>query len=182
MIYIFAGHTGTRGANYDPGAAANGYVEAQLAIGLRDKVTEILKAHGMQVTNDNDSDPLSIVLQKTDSRESDVVFDIHWNAATPQATGVEVFVPERSTDAERKFAGLICDALATQMGINNRGVKSEVKSARKRLGVMRKAGMNMLVEVCFITNTDDMARYNMNKDAVAAKIAGHLMAAEKHIQ
>jgi len=183
MIYVFAGHVSDKtDPDHDPGAAGNGYVEADLTTILRNKVAGILRASGASVTVDSDGDSLKAVLDKTASTEKDVIFDIHWNAATPAATGTEIFIPDRHTDLEKKFAKKIVDAISSIMGIKNRGVKTEAQSARKRLGVMRPNGINMLLEVCFISNKSDMERYLSNIDLVAKAIANVLIEAENAVR
>jgi hypothetical protein len=64
------------------------------------------------------------------------------------------------------------------MGIRSRGVKSEKDTARKTLAIMRPAGINLLPEICFISNRSDVSAYQANKDKVAEVIARHLITAE----
>jgi len=183
MIYVFAGHVADKtDPDYDPGASANGFVEADLSATLRNKVANLLKAAGAKVTVDSDGDSLKAVLAKTDSSEKDVIFDIHWNAGVAGATGTEVFIPDRHTDFEKKFAKKIVDSIGAIMGLKVRGVKTEAQSARKRLGVMRPLGINMLVEICFLTNKSDMEKYLNNIDIVAKAISNVLIEAENAMQ
>lgn len=183
MIYVFAGHVADKkDPDHDPGAVANGFVEADLALVLRNKVSGILKAAGASVTIDSDGDSLKAVLAKTASSEKDVIFDIHWNAGPSTATGTEVFIPDRHTEWEKKFAKKVVDAIGSIMGIKIRGVKTEGQSARGRLGVMRPEGINMLVEICFLTNKSDMEKYLSNIDLVAKAIANVLLEAENAIK
>lgn len=44
-----------------------------------------------------------------------------------------------------------------------------------RLALMREEGMNALIEVCFITNWNDLQRYRKAKQAIARDIAAVLV-------
>ena len=57
------------------------------------------------------------------------------------------------------------------MGIANRGVKTEKQTARKGIGILNlKAGISVLVEVCFMSNPNDLRAYLKNKEAVACAL------------
>ena len=170
MIYLLAGHT-PKGMHPDPGAVANGYKEAELTMELRDIIADKLRGKGCKVYEDEDSLRLAEVLSVVNSTEKDIVCDIHFNAGPEAATGIEVMVPARSTEDERDLARKICALLSSIMKIRNRGVKTESDGQHKSLGVMRELGINILIEMCFITNKTDMTSYQANK----AKIADELM-------
>jgi N-acetylmuramoyl-L-alanine amidase len=181
-IYLISGHSPDRSkGNYDPGAVANGYTEAELTRELRDLISAELTPRKVRHSIDHDADSLSQVLAKINSNESDVILDLHFNAASPQATGVEVIVPERHTELEWKSAEACSKSLATIMGIRSRGAKDETKTARKRLAVMRENGTNLLVEVCFITNINDMKAYQSKKKEVAKYLADLVMWIENQV-
>ena len=55
--------------------------------------------------------------------------------------------------------------------IKNRGVILETTSHRGRLGLMREEGTVSLLEICFITNPDDIKKYQENKLMLAKEIA-----------
>jgi N-acetylmuramoyl-L-alanine amidase len=182
MIYLLAGHT-PKGLNLDPGAVAlDGTKEADLTMELRNLTADVLRSKGFEVWEDDDQDRLLQVLDDVISSESDVVCDIHFNAGPPTATGVEVIVPERSTETERKFAALICERFANIMNIRSRGVKSEAQTARKRIGVMRELGINLLIEVAFISNPKDIAMYHKTKAKLSVVLADILIEAEGAIK
>ena len=182
-ILLLAGHSPDRSkGNYDPGAVANGYTEAELTRELRDLISAELTPRKVRHSIDHDTDSLSQVLAKINSNESDVILDLHFNAASnPSATGVEVIVPERHTELEWKSAEACSKSLATIMGIRSRGAKDETKTARKRLAVMRENGTNLLVEVCFITNVNDMNAYQSKKKEVAKYLADLVMWVENQV-
>jgi len=161
---------------------ANGFIEADLAMILRNKVSIILKANNIPHIIDNDGEKLGQVINKTKSTEKDVILDIHWNKGVATANGCEVFIPERHTDNERKTAKKILDGVVSVTGLRSRGVKTESQSARKVLGIMRPLGINLLIEVCFVSNMEDMQKYLSNIDTVAKVIAFNLIEAENLIK
>lgn len=178
MIYLLAGHSLT-----DPGAIGVGGVkEADLTRRLRDSIVSHIQKAGYAVTIDNDAHNLSQVLAAINSTESCVICDLHFNSATPQATGVEVIIPDRSTANERMIASLMVSSLANIMKIKSRGVKSEKDTARKTLAVMREQGINLLPEFCFISNKTDLNAYLANEDKIAEIMAKHLIQAEDLIK
>jgi len=181
MIYILAGHCyDKKSPNYDSGAVSHDKktTEANLTRDLRDRVSSILTNRSVKYTTDNDSDSLQQVLNAIKSDDSDVIIDIHFNAASPTATGVEVFVPDNPTKHELNTAVSLSSSLSVIMGIKNRGVKTESQSNRKRLAVMREKGIALLIEVCFISNPSDTVKYWARIDDVAKTIADHAQNAD----
>jgi N-acetylmuramoyl-L-alanine amidase len=177
MFFILAGHCADKTSpSYDPGACANGVTEADLAKELRDLTVKHFD-NKKDFKIDDDRDSLKIVIQKLKSVDSDIICDIHFNAAAAvSATGVEVITPFRATDKELKLAKDISTKFSKIMGIKNRGVKDETQTARKRLGIMQPMGINVLIEVCFITNPKDLAAYQSTKEALALSLYNSLKA------
>lgn len=179
MIYLFAGHSSAKGQpNYDPGAVSNGVTEADLTTELRNLISDILKVSGSEIKVDDDRQSLIQVINSTHSSEKDVVCDLHFNAATPSATGVEVLIPDRHTVQEYDIARDLADQISKAIGIRNRGVKTEAESHHGKLGIMRPQGINILIEVCFITNLVDLNSYRTHKNVVADIIAKQLIKAD----
>lgn len=162
IIFLRAGHH-----KDDPGAVANGYIERDLTIELRDLLAYELRWAGFTVDVDDDRDSLAVDVQKIANacRPHDLLLDIHFNAATPQTTGTECFVPFNAEAKEIEIAAAIADTCAHVLGIQNRHKyngnkpKLESQSQHGRLAVMRPNCINVLWEVCFITNTNDMKQY-----------------------
>lgn len=167
-IIISAGHGGS-----DPGASANGYIERDLAIELRTLVIAELNKLGASVLSDDNKNALTETLAwlKGKFGVSDILFDIHWNAGG--GTGIEAIVPEKASDFEKLVAQTIVDRISALTGWKKRsgGVKPETDTARKRLGWMRPAAENILLETCFIDSKLDMAVYQSNKQNIAKIIA-----------
>lgn len=180
-IYLCAGHTNT-GKNYDPGAVANGFKESQLTAQLRDLIAVELTKLGCEFKTDKDDQTLNETIFNAGTSEKDVVFDIHFNAATPQAGGSETFIPMEPTDREKKYAKEVTDITCKILGIPNRGVKLENQTRHKRLGMMRPKGTNLLWEVCFITNKDEMTKYLAKINELAFAIAGILKCCDDEVK
>ena len=157
MIFLTAGHH-----NKDSGAVGNGFVESKETIRVRNRVTNLLRAKGVEVWSDDDNWTLQSVINEITKRSktNDIICDIHFNAAGATATGCEVFVPDYAIKSELLLAAELSKVIATTLGIKNRMVKRESDSQHKRLGMMRPTGINVLVEIAFISNSFDMKAYN----------------------
>lgn len=182
MIYICAGHTNLKGKSYDPGAIGNGYKESELTVQLRDLICVQLQKLGATFKTDNDEWSLAETIAHAGTTEKDVVFDIHFNAATPAATGCEVLVPNESSQIERDTAQKIVDTTCHILGIANRKVKNEGSGQHHTLGIMRPKACNMLWEVCFITNKSDLETYFLHQSGLAQAIAKILFDADNAIK
>lgn len=170
-IIISAGHGGT-----DPGAVSGSYIERDLAIELRNLVVTELKTLGINALVDDDKNALKQTLAWLRGKfgSKDILFDIHWNAAaSPEAKGTEVIVPDVSSQFEKDLAKSILKVF-TDLGFKDRGVKPEALTARKKLGWMRPTAENVLLEVCFITSKLDMRLYEGNRNTIAKRLASVL--------
>jgi N-acetylmuramoyl-L-alanine amidase len=180
-IFLSAGHGGS-----DPGAVSGKYVERDLTIELRDLIAPHLVAKGLTVVRDQNSWALKDTLiqfgafwKKSLFSNRSWFIDIHFNAATPQAKGVECFVAAGASKEEITMAQQASYALATLLrtpvrsgskGLPN-GVKYETDDRHKRLGFLHNPGKCMLVEVCFLTNEQEMNTYEANKTIIARSLA-----------
>ena len=170
-IFLSAGHGGT-----DSGAVGNGYVERDLTIDLRNHIVRELKALGITPSIDSDRNALAQTLAWLRGKfgSKDILLDLHWNAAgNPEAKGSEVIIPDISSQFEKDLAKALLK-IFTDLGFKDRGVKPEALTARKKLGWMRPAAENVLIEVCFISNITDMKLYEANKQNIAKRIASVL--------
>lgn len=170
MIYLSAGHH-----LKDPGAVSGPYQESKLTMELRDLIIPHLK--GQKVVTDNDTETLGQYLARIEPGSGSVALEIHFNAsANPASTGVEVLVADGANLPSKAFAADLCSVTATTLGIRNRGVINETKSARGRLGFLHEpAGVIALIEIGFITSSVDMVAYNSKKNDLAKAIAGLLV-------
>lgn len=178
MIFLSAGHN-PNGPNPDPGAVANGVREADLTVELRNLVATELSKLGAMVTTDHDNEPLAEYLRRIKPGNASVVCEIHFNASdNPKATGVETIVPATADHNELAMAAELSAVINKHTGLllrGNNGVITESDSHRGRLAIMRKEGMNALIEVCFISNITDLARYRKAKTQIAKDIAAVLV-------
>jgi N-acetylmuramoyl-L-alanine amidase len=180
-LFISAGHSSKKGKSIngkpiDNGAVGNGYIEGELTVELRDLLCKYLKLLGVKpIVDDNDSilsQTINTFRNLTNSNS--VLIDLHWNSFNSKSTGVETLIPENPTDFERSLAEKISKTIGSTLGIplrGKKGVKLESESQHKRLGWMRLAGENILIEVCFISNPNDMASYQKNKEILAQRLA-----------
>ena len=164
---ITAGHSNT-----DPGAVANGVKEADLAVWLRDTTVRKLRQLGHSIVTDGapgQNEPLSKALTLITS--ADKAIEIHFNAATPTAKGVETIALPKDKALAQKLSQAIAEVLMTKVR-GDAGFIDQSKSARGKLGFVSRGGL--IIEVCFITNTTETAFYNDRKWLVASAIAGTL--------
>ena len=164
----------------DPGAVATHhgreYKEAALTIDMRDLVCAELDKRGMKYITDRDDERLAEYIKRIKPGSGSVLCEIHFNAATPAATGTETLVKNAATTTEWDMAKELSDSTAQILGIANRGVKSEADSHRGKLGVLHTgAGISTLTEVCFISNEHDVEQYLKHKHELAVMYADVLV-------
>lgn len=172
-VIVIAGHSDS-----DPGAVANGYREADLTKEFREMLITVLRYYqvdyGKQLTIKRDCDELSLarVVNWLNSltEKNRLILDIHFNAFNSHANGTEVFIPDNYSEDELELGRKISQCIADTLGVLNRGVKTESRSARKRLAIMRPKGINLLLEMCFIDNIKDIEKYHKHKTELAIRI------------
>lgn len=176
-IAISAGHSNIPGQ--DMGARGELLTEGTEAVILRNLITDRFKERDEVVSVDPDNfvTGKTVALFKQYFGANDILVDIHFNAATnPSATGCEVLVPAVASEFELSLAKDLSNTISKILGIANRGVKTELQSARKKLLWMTIPGENILIEICFISNNDDVKHYITNKEKLAKAIADLLIA------
>lgn len=176
MIYLSAGHH-FNPAKADPGAVSGKWKENELTRELRDLTLAELKKRGASVIIDKDSETLGQYLARIKPGSGSIVCEPHFNAsANKAATGSECLYQDGADLTNRHLSADVSAMLSQEMGIKNRGAKSEKESARGSLALFNtKAGIACLPEICFITNEDDMARYQEAKKRIAVRLAEILM-------
>jgi N-acetylmuramoyl-L-alanine amidase len=177
-IFVTAGHN-----NFDPGAISNGFREADITKRFRNKAISFIDQTKYKVHVDQDDWNLTKTINELVTGPASACADIHCNAdAKGIASGVEVFVPERATELELKYASLICVDFSKIMGIPNRGVKRPSSSQHKTLGILSEEGINMLVELFFISNLKNIEAYFKHEEALAKTFAARMMQADDEIK
>lgn len=170
---ITAGHS-----NSDPGAVNGKIKEADLVTNFRNAVSFYLREAGIQVKTDGTgtkNDPLSAAVKLIQG--SSVAVEFHMNAATSkQANGVETIALPK----DKKLAQDLSAAVATALGSRLRGDNGWIdqsKSARGRLAYVNAGGL--IVELGFISNEDELARFNARYWLAAKAVAKVLIDYEK---
>lgn len=151
-----------------PGAGANGYKEHEQARLCNDEFIKIMKKYGHGVINTtSDGKNKMAVLQeqvakanKINAGEKQLDISFHLNAGG--GTGVEVYY---YSDSAKTIASDISSAIASTLGIKNRGAKQN-----KELYFLRHTKATaILVEVCFIDSASDMRQLvNKRTEAMTA--------------
>ncbi|MBP1222671.1 N-acetylmuramoyl-L-alanine amidase [Flavobacterium sp. 1355] len=169
--FISAGHN-PKGIKVDPGAVGNGYTEADLAVEFRNLVVSELLKRKVKVITDSDDERLADYLKRIQTGSGSVVLEFHFDAAVSSAaTGTTALIGNDADRLDKGFAKELVESTSTILGIKNRGVLSEKDSRRGSLGLMREQGIVSLLELCFISNPDDLKKYHVNKKVLAIKIA-----------
>ena len=162
---VTAGHS-----DKDPGACANGYKEADLALWLRNIIASKLRQLGHTVLEDGEdsqNQPLKTAIALIP--KANKAIEIHFNAAAnPLACGVETIALPKDKGLAQKLSQAIADVLGTKLR-GDKGFIDQSKSARGKLGFISNGGL--IIEVCFITNKAEMDSYQDRKWLVASAIA-----------
>lgn len=179
-IFPSAGHS-----NMDPGAVSHGYKEADLTKEARNVIASVSDAK--ELILDKDSETNRQYQNRIKPGKGSVVFDIHFNAGSPSATGTECYVNKadfvNKNSMSFKMASEICAAASKILGIKNRGVFPENNSQHSRLGILNLgAGCSVLWEICFITSVIDMQNYSLRKKELLAEVAKVLKKYDDMIQ
>lgn len=159
---VHAGHGGV-----DPGAVGNGHREADVA---RLYSKDLVALTGAIDATDNSAVSVNDNLNKIKanvnrvSGDNDWNISIHLNAATPAATGVEVFAYGSDKEGMAKAAE-ISAKLAAIYGIPNRGAKD----GSGLFVINSTKGHMLLIELGFISNSNDLNQIlNKRPQAVQA--------------
>jgi N-acetylmuramoyl-L-alanine amidase len=161
----------------DPGACANGYTEAAIALEMRDLVAAYLLEMRHTVLTDGGTGvnlPLRQALAMV--KETDLAVELHCNAAMNlHATGVEVIAPP----ALKPVAQRIARSIATETGQPLRGLGGWIDqshSQHRKLAFVQAGGL--IVEMVFISNLYALNKFLEVKDRVAQAMAGAICAYE----
>ncbi len=173
---ITAGHSNT-----DPGAVNGKVKEADLVVNFRNAVTHYLREAGLQVKTDGTgtkNDPLSAAVKLITG--SSVAVEFHMNAATSkQANGIETIALPKDKKLAQDLSRAVADALGSRLRGDN-GWIDQSRSARGRLAYVNAGGL--IVELGFISNEDELARFNARYWLAAKAVAKVLIDYEKGIK
>ena len=166
-VYIDAGHgwNDSNNGQYDSGACANGYQEAQLTAELATEVSRILNnKYGIATYLNTDGGWYKLRNAEASAQGCMSLVSIHFNSGG--GTGSESY--RHSYNAAKNSYQIQMAAhngLISGIGLTNRGMKTEA------FAVCGGSVPAVLLEVCFIDNSSDMNRYLSRKSAVAEQIA-----------
>lgn len=146
---------------FDPGAVSGSLREADIALEWGNNLRKHCQARGLPCirTRVDNEDPAPV------SRRDDIavsygcnlMFSLHCNSGG--GTGVEVFF---RGEEDRAFAQILSSAVATCLGLKDRGAKTERESQHKSLAVMDFKDA-FLIELGFIDNEIDRARLRSDR-------------------
>lgn len=167
-ILLISGH----GAS-DPGAVGNGYKEADLTRELVNLIAPKLRSYARVDVYDQERNAFQDVINgKFKVGQYDYALEIHFNAfATSVAHGTEIYVTskEKGTSVEMS----IIRKMGMYFPVRGGGVK--VKDFAVISNLKNKGISSALLEVCFITNTNDMRVYQGSKNAIARDIVAGIV-------
>lgn len=111
---------------------------------------EVINTHPTDPTSTQDS--LKQRVEKANSQDANLFLSIHFNSSdNKNASGVEVFYNKNNSKLEK----LGNEILNNFDGYNNRGYK------KGNFYVLKNSTMDaLLIECGFVSNTQDMAKYN----------------------
>ncbi|WP_300733646.1 N-acetylmuramoyl-L-alanine amidase [Pseudomonas sp.] len=182
-IYVGAGHSNT-----DSGAVTyrteNGvkvqYTEAKLMSRLRNIVSFVLREHGIPHTVDGTgltNENLNTSIAK--AKQADIAIELHLNAASPAAKGVEVLTSPDKKEQAQRIARAIARVLNHPLR-GEQGYKPENSGQHSRLGFVSQ-GKGMVVECFFLTNEKELSDYLATEWTVGRAIADELILIAKGI-
>ena len=167
-VFINPGHAPN--GNPDPGACGNGLRECDVALAVGKAVESYLNAAGVE-TELLQSDSLYEICETANSSDADIFVSIHCNAAdAEEANGTETWACAGSSNGST-LAGCIQSQIVNALGTTDRGVKIATPGVNG-LYVLTNTDMPaVLVELGFISNSDDEKILANNQDALARALA-----------
>ena len=179
-IFITAGHGGYENGALDPGSVAGGTTEAREMILLRDLIVSEVRARGLEILSVPDD--LSM-LQSIDwinarARTDDVALEIHADAfANPAARGACVYYIANNSERVKNAEQLLLALLRRVPQLPSRGAKPDTETGTGSLAFCRFLWIpSMLMEVGFLSNTDDRFLLQNRRRDFAIGIAEGLVA------
>lgn len=173
-ITVTAGHGGYAG-KFDNGAVAkDGTTEASIATEMRGIIKYYLEKEGVTVITDG------IGKQNLPLREavklikgSKIAIEIHCNAsANSKAKGVECLAKPHHKAISQKIAKAIADVMEIPLR-GDKGYQPENAGQHSRLAYVSNGGI--IVELFFISNSDELEIYRNKKWLIGKAIAGELL-------
>ncbi|MFE4105862.1 hormogonium tapered terminus morphoprotein TftA [Almyronema epifaneia] len=179
-IFVSAGHGGLEGGVFDPGVVLGATNEAKEMIQIRDLVVPELRSRGFTTLSvpDDLSAAQSIAWINARYSAEDVALEIHAsNSPDSVARGATVFYIANN-ETRRNQAELLLLALLRRVPqLPSRGAKPDTASALGSLAFCRQiVGPSLLMEIAFLTNSEDLNLLQNRRREIALGIADGLAA------
>lgn len=156
----------------DSGAFYNNRKESEEMMCFRELVVKELNALNHANIPDNDSETASQHQSRIKTGNGSVICEFHLNASSNlTATGTEAVIAKNATANSKQMAIDLTNATERILQIRNRGVITDDKTPRKRVGIVNKTGTAVLLEICFLSNKNDMALFDNHKVELAKEVA-----------
>lgn len=169
FITITAGHSST-----DPGAVNGVWRENAIVTDLRNMISLYLDRLGVVHKEDaagtNTNLPLRDAIEL--AKGALVAVDLHCNAGPKTATGVEALCSVKHKANAQRICKVIADLMGTPLR-GDKGWKPEGSGQHSRLGYVSSGG-GIVLEVFFLSNDRDLAKWQEIKWLVAKAIAQEL--------
>ena len=165
-VYLDSGHGASGGAGFDPGASGSGYQEYRLTEELVSMVANIVRnKYGLDVVTHGDTN-YSDRQDEAEANECDFLVSIHFNSFNGSATGSESYIHSlHAAPGSAELQDIMHKHLVNGTGLYDRGQKQE------QFAVVGGDIPAVLLEICFIDNPSDMARYQARKQQIAEQLA-----------
>lgn len=181
-VFLSAGHSTTPGRDMGAVSMDRKHIEGIKVAEFRALVFQILLDHYNYRASIDSNDSITsqtIALFSKYTTPRCILIDFHMNAAgNPKAQGVETLVPKNPSKFELGLAQEISEAIhhGTSFPLRGnfmgrKGVRSEEESQHKRFSWMRMVGENILLELAFISNPQEMEVWDLQKHQVAKRVA-----------
>lgn len=173
-VYLDAGHgwNSSVTGEYDNGASANGYKEAELTVELCQLIADRLDAMGVDYEFVTGKNTVNYWLRQTDAKQRacSTFLAIHFNAAG--GTGTESYIHSyNAASGSATYQSIVHPYLINGTGLTDRGMKSAA------FAVCGGTLPSILCEVCFIDRLSDMTVYQSRKAIIAEQLAMGIKAA-----
>lgn len=173
FVTVTAGHS-----NVDPGAVSGKFKEAELVTNFRNAVAYYLKSSGISIKTDGvgtTNNPLASAIKLI--KGSSVAVEFHLNAAgSGQANGVETIALPKDKKLAQDLSKAVAAALGSRLR-GNEGWIDQSQSARGKLGFISNGGL--ILELGFISNEEELKRFNARYWLAAKAVADVLIDYEK---
>lgn len=174
FVTVTAGHS-----NVDPGAVSGKFKEAELVTNFRNAVAYYLKSSGISIKTDGvgaTNNPLASAIKLI--KGSSVAVEFHLNAAgSGQANGIETIALPKDKKLAQDLSKAVAAALGSRLR-GNEGWIDQSQSARGKLGFISNGGL--IVELGFISNENEISRFNARYWLAAKAVADVLIEYENN--